>query len=790
MGFSLTQTGSELAIYDDASDTLLATGAEDGAGVTAAEVAWEVDFTAVQRLRTPGCATIEGPATVTEQGSVVPGIQAAYSLLTGSDPNLTSDLTIIDHGASPVTWDAGNGDKDYSITIQTTTTAGDNFTEAQLLEEINYSISSVNMYFGFRGFDWPDMIIQAGTTIETARGRLFGSTGAVLKGVRVIKSDGVTAHPAVSRHQADDATYGQAPTAASALVDSIVPNSQLRVVNATTGVTLVNTTITGTQYLASYTNGTDYTSGDFVTIRLTQVDGITAKNEFTTTTQANSEGWTILAAQEDNLIYNALALDGASYNTKFVADYNNDEVDIIVNGNFKASEFYAWWVANLATSQGIADFFGGVTALDEANFRINNDVVNIFLDNATTVNEAQLDNRRIFRADGIRPVVEPTSGGGGIDVEWRSPVTIARSETIQQALVDIYTDTQRVDALIEDSGGDQFTAKALNQAPSGGGGVGTNVNVVSVGGTSVSSVDDFKADVSGLSTFDPASDTVANVGTVQTTITNNDMVSEPANTTIANIYTDTQRVDGLIEDVGGDLYTSKALEEAPSGGGGGTDVNVISVGGTSVSGPDALKADVSGLSTFDPATDTVANVGTVQTTITNSDMVSEPDNAGIVANGNAIAALNDFDPATDTVANVGTVQTTITNSDMVSEPNNAGIVANGNAIAALNDFDPATDTVANVGTVQTTITNSDMVSEPDNTTIASIYTDTQRVDGLIEDDNGDQLTTKALSQAPSGGGDNSDVLAEIETVKARQQKLNEGLTVSSKFKTWRGSLPT
>ena len=55
---------------------------------------------------------------------------------------------------------------------------------------------------------------------------------------------------------------------------------------------------------------------------------------------------------------------------------------------------------------------------------------------------------------------------------------------------------------------------------------------------------------------------------------------------------------------------------------------------------------------FNQALDTVANVTLVATTTTNTDMIA-PDNAGIVANGNAIAALNDFDPSTDQVT-VGT----------------------------------------------------------------------------------------------------------------------------------------
>ena len=65
---------------------------------------------------------------------------------------------------------------------------------------------------------------------------------------------------------------------------------------------------------------------------------------------------------------------------------------------------------------------------------------------------------------------------------------------------------------------------------------------------------------------------------------------------------------------------------------------------------------------------------------------------------NAIAALNDFDPSSQTVANVGLVAVTTTNSDMrgtdgsntvvpnTIAPDNAGITANGTAISSLNNI--------------------------------------------------------------------------------------------------------
>ena len=88
-------------------------------------------------------------------------------------------------------------------------------------------------------------------------------------------------------------------------------------------------------------------------------------------------------------------------------------------------ELYSWWCANLTTEQGIREFYGGLTAIDEGNFRIESSVLSIYLDNTTTTNIRQLDNRRLFRADGVYPVLDPTSGGGGIDVVWRNTILIS-----------------------------------------------------------------------------------------------------------------------------------------------------------------------------------------------------------------------------------------------------------------------------------------------------------------------------------------------------------------------------
>lgn len=99
----------------------------------------------------------------------------------------------------------------------------------------------------------------------------------------------------------------------------------------------------------------------------------------------------------------------------------------------------------------------------------------------------------------------------------------------------IRTNTDRVDGLIEDdgSGNDRFTEKALEEAPT------------------TSTGDMETACGNALTTYDAATGT--DVSTVEGKVD--------------DVYVDTQRVDGLIEDdgSGNDRFTEKALEEAGAG---------------------------------------------------------------------------------------------------------------------------------------------------------------------------------------------------------------------------------
>ncbi len=187
-------------------------------------------------------------------------------------------------------------------------------------------------------------------------------------------------------------------------------------------------------------------------------------------------------------------------------------------------------------------------------------------------------------------------------------------------------------------------------------------------------------------------------------------------------------VNGKLDDIQGATFnsTTDSLEAIRDRG----DAAWLTGGGGSAPTVEEIRAEIDANSTV------LASINTATgTTIPNNQATIigyiDTEIAAIVS---AIAALNDFDPALDTVANVTTVQTCVSNSDMrgtdsanTTAPDNAGILA---AIAALNDFDPAVDVVANVTLVDTCTTNTDMrgtdganTTAPDNATIADIAAD-------------------------------------------------------------------
>ena len=208
-------------------------------------------------------------------------------------------------------------------------------------------------------------------------------------------------------------------------ITNILAGSRLQIYNVTAGLETVNEVVAGTSYVSSYQEGTGYTDGDTVRIRVTKL----GQEEWTGTVIDTSVGFNALVGQVYSQIYAAMGVDGSTV-TKLQADYVNQEIDLIVAVDWTMAEVYAWWMYNLTTEEGIRNFYGGITAIDEANFRINTAAVNLWLNNNTSASYKQTDNRRLFRdTTDPYPVRTPTASGYGLDVVWRNTILIAETDT-------------------------------------------------------------------------------------------------------------------------------------------------------------------------------------------------------------------------------------------------------------------------------------------------------------------------------------------------------------------------
>lgn len=404
---------------------------------------------------------------------------------TGGDPAITG-VTITDHGASPVAW---NG-KNWSITI---TDTGGNAGEA-IHRWLNYNKSLDATFQTFEPFNLFDMVVDAGSTYETRYGTLIGSAGAATKGVRVVDGSG-NPHPFFTRFQADDGSYYTPPQAITLSAPNLTAG-RVQLYNVTTATEIENTTITS-GYTAGWVDGGDFTAGDTIRLRWTAADKMEIE-AFSAAPASGSVSFVNAPVSDDVYVNNGI--DGSTI-TQFSADYTDDEVDLIVPSNFNGVDLYAWWKHNLTTSQGISDFFGGCTALDQANYRFNKNVVSVLLDNTTTTNVIQLDNVRIFLSDETYPVKVPTTGGGGIDVNWRDKVylTVTGSgalTTAQQAQLAAAANSKYTQAELH-TDLDAYTNKADWQ---GGGSGGLDEAGLHTALDNYTNKNNWKADLTGIAT--------------------------------------------------------------------------------------------------------------------------------------------------------------------------------------------------------------------------------------------------------------------------------------------------
>lgn len=237
---------------------------------------WFSDVTATLRVRKPGYDPITSEFTLSEAGLSYP-VSQVDNAIANTDPGALG-ITVTNHGASPVTWNS----KQWSITVTVT----DSSSAASIAQFLSWQTAqdSFSLGGGFHNMAWPAMVIPVGSNYETARGTLFGSAGATLKGVRIIDGSG-NEIPGFARMQADDGTYYSPATSYTLTVSNIVTNSRLLLRRTDTQAVIANTAVTTGTYTYSYT----YTSDIPVEIVVRKATSSPYYQEWrTTTTLTNS----------------------------------------------------------------------------------------------------------------------------------------------------------------------------------------------------------------------------------------------------------------------------------------------------------------------------------------------------------------------------------------------------------------------------------------------------------------------------------------------------------------------
>lgn len=194
---------------------------------------------------------------------------------------------------------------------------------------------------------------------------------------------------------------------------NILVGSRVQVYNSTTSTEISNFVATNSTYELTYLEGTNISTGDIIRVRVVYQNGLTAKLGFESSGVADVNGFSLYVNQVTDDIYTAIGLDGSTL-TEYTTDFTN--IDINISDSDNATTFqrlYSWFKYAETSAQGIALFFGGLSAIDFVNYSINSEIVNLTLDNNLTT-PLIITGGALTRTDGIS-IISTTSGSIQID---------------------------------------------------------------------------------------------------------------------------------------------------------------------------------------------------------------------------------------------------------------------------------------------------------------------------------------------------------------------------------------
>jgi hypothetical protein len=266
--------------------------------------------------------------------------------------------------------------------------------------------------------------IDAGSydvVVDASAGSVFAISGNTLtiKATTFVGNISTSGSTTLSNGAEVIGTFG-ATTVLPWEVKNVEATTRLQLYNLTknAGTLVVTQKLSGTPGTYVDVTGTydqtEISEGDVVRLRCTCAVGATAMLPVEITGVATSTGITFSVEQVSDEVYNSNAINGSTVST-LTADYNSPMgVDISdADGTASVKEIYAFFVYSTTTEDGVHLWFGGMRAIDNANYEVitaNADIkIQNIGSNAVIVSDGRLyrDDQAsvLYAEDGDKPIV-------------------------------------------------------------------------------------------------------------------------------------------------------------------------------------------------------------------------------------------------------------------------------------------------------------------------------------------------------------------------------------------------
>jgi hypothetical protein len=410
-----------------------------------------------------------GLSTLASNLYTVPLSNAAHDYA-GTDPGITADITLVTGST------VGGVAFAYEI-VDGGTNTGENIADQLNYNAANNPNTVIPGGTGLRYFELPDMVIHNASSVETERGYREGATPAL---VGFYVSRGGSDHPSFTRFQGDNGDYYTPTDTVLWTAPNFLNDTRVRLYNVTQATEIDNSTISGGGgYSYTLTPGSDFDSGDQITMLATYQSGGTAKQVFRFSTTVTTADVTISDSQVDwdNPGPNTLGIDGSTV-SECATDYAGVQVEVTDSDDTtQKSRIAAFIVDALTTADGIRNWVGldgssVITYSSNAAAQIDASVASVEVINQKTTSTLSVkDSFEFDWSDGVDRV----SAVSGSSIIWLAPDRVLLEETGVSGLTGtessqlalIATVDGNVDLLVQDQGLDSGNPKTITENTEG-----------------------------------------------------------------------------------------------------------------------------------------------------------------------------------------------------------------------------------------------------------------------------------------------------------------------------------